>query len=307
MRERKKTHLMTTMSVAVVIAAFIGGRGAILATSPGRAATTLVPEIEGWTLSESPQTFAPDSLYEYIDGAAESYLGYDFKELAVAQYQKPGTEASLTIEIYDMGTPLNAFGIYSVERYPENRLVVVGAQGYLEDEVLNFYVGGYYVKLVCFNAGKETPAVLENAARKVAMKAGAAGSLPPLLSVFPQDGLVANSEKYIRKNVLGFDFLRNGYLASYKVLSMEFDAFVIEADKGQDPGELVKRLLDFFARDKQSVETFALGTRVTNRYSQRMEIAVAGRFLCGVNRVSSGSEKPAEQCLERLAGAVKTR
>jgi hypothetical protein len=55
------------------------------------------------------------------------------------------------------------------------------------------------------------------------------------------------------------------------------------------------------------VETVPLGYRITNKYSQRMEIAVAGRFLCGVNRVPSGSEKAAEHCLEQLAGAVKTR
>jgi hypothetical protein len=307
MSHRTKPRLSAIPILAAGLALLFAQPSTASGGPAGPAAASLVPEIEGWSFSEAPQVFAPDNLYEYIDGAAESYLAYDFRELAVAQYQKTGSDASMTIEIYDMGSPLNAFGIYSVERYPENKIVSVGAQGYVEDEVLNFYVGGYYVKIVCFNTGDETASVLEKAAGKVAAKAGPAGSLPALLSVFPAEGLVAHSEKYIRKNVLGFDFFRNGYVASYKNGPAEFDAFVIEADKGQEPGELVKKLLEFFARDKQTVETIPLGYRIRNKYSQQMEIAVAGRFVCGVNRVPAGSEVSGEACLGRLVQALKTR
>ena len=298
---------LAAIAILTGIAVFPAGPGAVFGDAGDRPVVSLVPRIEGWTLSEDPQVFAPDSLYEYINGAAESYLAYEFRELAVAQFQKEGTEASMTVEIYDMRNPLNAFGIYSVERYPENRIVAVGTQGYAEDEVLNFFSGGYYVKLVCFNAGNETASVLEKTARLVAGQAGPQAGMPALLSVFPSGGLVPNSEKYIRKNVLGFDFLRNGYLASYKAPAGEFDAFIIEPEKGQDPGELVKRLLDFFSRDNQSVEAVPLGHRIRNKYSQQMEVGVAGRYICGVSRVPVDSDKAGAACFERLVSALEAR
>ena len=267
----------------------------------------LVPEIEGWKLSEKVQSYFPEDLYEYIDGAAESYLGYDFKELAVAQFQKTGTEASVTLEIYDMGNGTNAFGIFSVERFPENKVVDVGNLGYIEGEVLNFIVGNEYIKIMSFDSGDATPAVLDAFARKVAGMAGEKGALPLLLSVFPRDGIIANSEKYVLRNFMGFEFLRNGYMASYKAGQSEFECFFIEADKGRDPDVLLKHLLDFYAKDGQPVADIPLGHHVRNKYGQNLYVGIAGRFLCGVNRLPDGSGTIGDRYLRILAESLKGR
>jgi len=267
----------------------------------------LVPEMEGWKLSEKLQSFFPEDLYEYIDGAAESYLGYDFKELVVAQFQKAGTGASVTLEIYDMGNGTNAFGIFSAERFPENKAVDVGTLGYVEGEVLNFVAGKEYIKIMSFESGEGTLAVLDAFARKVAGKAGEKGALPPLLSVFPRDGIIANSEKYILRNVMGFEFLRNGYMASYKLDGSEFECFFIEADKGRDPAALLKQLLDFFAKDGQPAGDIPLGHHVRNKYGQNLYIGVAGRFLCGVNRLPDGAGTIGDRYLRSLAESLKGR
>jgi hypothetical protein len=267
----------------------------------------LVPEMEGWKLSEKLQSFFPEDLYEYIDGAAESYLGYDFKELVVAQFQKAGTGASVTLEIYDMGNGTNAFGIFSAERFPENKAVDVGTLGYVEGEVLNFVAGKGYIKIMSFESGEGTLAVLDAFARKVAGKAGEKGALPPLLSVFPRDGIIANSEKYILRNVMGFEFLRNGYMASYKLDGSEFECFFIEADKGRDPAALLKQLLDFYAKDGHPAGDIPLGHHVRNKYGQNLYIGVAGRFLCGVNRLPDGAGTIGDRYLRSLAESLKGR
>ena len=120
----------------------------------------LVPQLAAWTLSEAPRSYFPDNLFEYIDGAAESYLSYDFRELLVADLEKKGTDATLTLEIYDMGLPLNAFGIFAAERYPENKVVALGDLGYLEGEALNFLSGRFYVKMLAFGLGEATESTL---------------------------------------------------------------------------------------------------------------------------------------------------
>ena len=104
-------------------------------TAPEKPAdlAALLPSLEGWSLSEAVQNFLPDTLFEYIDGAAESYLAYNFQGLVVGQYKKDGAPSQeLTVEIYDLGSPRNAFGIYSMERYPESQFLQLGVQGYKE-------------------------------------------------------------------------------------------------------------------------------------------------------------------------------
>ncbi|TRZ85195.1 hypothetical protein D4R89_12700 [bacterium] len=304
MKTRGKKHTRIALGLAGL--AFILGMAwtGTPQKTGGPALLGLVPEIEGWKLSEKPQSFFPDNLYEYIDGAAESYIGYDFKELIVAQFQKAGTTASVTLEIYDMGNGTNAFGIFSAERFPENKVVDVGTLGYIEGEVLNFIVGKDYVKILSFDGGAGTPAVLDAFARKVSEKTGEKGTLPPLLSVFPREGIIANSEKYILRNVMGFEFLRNGYMASYKLEGTEFECFLIKADEGRDPAVLLKQLLEFYTEDRQPAEDISLGHHVRNKYGQNLYIGVSGTFLCGVNRLPDGAGKIGNRYLKSLAESL---
>lgn len=265
----------------------------------------LLPEIASWELSEKPQAFFPDTLYEYIDGAAESYLAYDFRELLVAQYQKAGSDASLTLEIYDMGLPKNAFGIFGAERYPDNRTVAVGVQGYIEDEVLNFFGGRIYVKLLCFGAGAETEAVLERFARAVAANAGDEEGFPPLLAVFPRDGLIANSEKYILRNFMGYEFLHGGYLADYEKDGKKYSCFLIEGDGEADAETMMSRYTAVFSKDDTPFRSRGAGLHSINRYGEHVYLGRIGSFLYGVMRVPEGMEGVAERSFQALGEALK--
>ena len=37
--------------------------------------------VAGWKRTKAPQVFGPDNLWEFIDGAAETYLTFGFQEL----------------------------------------------------------------------------------------------------------------------------------------------------------------------------------------------------------------------------------
>ena len=112
------------------------------------------PEVSGWKQSGEIQTFTPQTLYEYINGAADLYLMYDFEELKVAEYLNE-KKASVTVDVYRHKTPTHAFGIYSQERLPNANFLDIGAQGYIEQNILNFLIGPYYVKINSFNTGAE--------------------------------------------------------------------------------------------------------------------------------------------------------
>src|SRR5512139_1591285 len=100
--------------------------------------------------------FYGENLFEYIDGGAEVYHHYQFAGLVHQKYRVG--EVELTVDIYDMGGAVNAFGIYSVERAPGYNYVPIGAEGYLNDLVLNFLQGPCYVKLLAAGKSARTSA-----------------------------------------------------------------------------------------------------------------------------------------------------
>ncbi|MCJ7785613.1 MAG: hypothetical protein MUP41_16905, partial [Desulfobacterales bacterium] len=193
--------------------------------------TFTFPEVTGWRQSGEIQTFIPKTLFEYINGAADLYLAYDFQELKVAEYLNE-KKASVTIEVYRHRTSIHAFGVYSQERLSDASFLNIGAQGYIEANVLNFVAGPYYVKINSFNTGPDDREILIYSANKVSENLGEKGTLPSILSSFPEEGKKKNSEKFINKNFLGYSFLHSAFNADYSLSGKEFKLFVIEpADK----------------------------------------------------------------------------
>lgn len=264
----------------------------------------LVPRLDGWAPTEAVRSYFPDDLFEYIDGAAESYLSYDFRELAVADFERTGTDATLTLEIYDMGAAVNAFGIFGAERYPDNAAVAVGELGYFEGEALNFLAGRFYVKMLAFGLGEGTEAFLRQAGLKIAAKIKTAGGLPALVLAFPKEGQVARSEKYIKKNFMGYEFLRDGYVCSYRAGEREIEGFFIDGRSEQEAEEMRAKLVEAAAADGQAPEAVPLGVRVRNRFGQALFVGRVGAVLCGAMRVPAGLEEAGQALLRSLTAAL---
>jgi hypothetical protein len=265
----------------------------------------LLPKLPGWSLSEAPRTFSPGTLFEYINGAAENYLSYGFRELTVGDFKKDGESASLTVEVYDMGDDTRAFGIYSSERYPDSRFVDIGNQGYIEEGTLNYIVGGYYVKLLCFDCGQSGGEVLMSAARQIEAKVPTKGRLPSVLSLFPREGLVDNSEKLVLQNVLGFSFLHHGYLADYRAQGQEFELFIIQGSGPQDARDMLATYLDSQRKAGQPAQAKPFGYQIKDRYSDNIYLALSGDKILGVMRIKDAAEALGKEYLRLLARSVE--
>ncbi|MCR4396743.1 MAG: hypothetical protein NUW07_08445 [Candidatus Saccharicenans sp.] len=268
---------------------------------------SLLPRLEGWQFQEEPQFFSPGTLFEYIDGASEAYLSYDFQELVVAQYQKNGTETVITLEIYDMGSPLNAFGIFSSERYPDNPDLNLGNAGYLEEEVLNFISGRFYIKLLCYNGGEETADYLKQFARLVEAGIKDKGKLLEVFRFFPPEGRVKNSEKYIKKNFLGFDFLNHGYIVLYRHNQVEYEGLVIDCGSPAEAGARLQKLVDFYAGEKSPFLKEGSRYHQKNAYGQHVLLGQAGGYLYGFSRVPEDLLPLAVKQFDRLGQALAGR
>lgn len=247
--------------------------------------TSLLPaSISGWQRQEAPARYTPQTLYNYIDGQAEGFLAYGFRELAAARYAKGGS-GFITVDAYLMGNPLDAFGLYAGERYPGARLVQVGMQGYLTPEMLAFWKGSYFVRVSAVQAGKNVEPLLVAFGRTVASKLPAAGaSALQLLRRLPAKGKVPNSERYFRQGVMGQKFLRNGVTAVYRIDGHQATAFILAAGT---PKEAARQLALLRRSERQSGETTAplargsAGFQARDRYHGRVAAGIRGRFVAG--------------------------
>lgn len=303
MRISKPKELLKLFLSFVLFFSFLNAKGALLEEESVSSLHFLLPDVVTWKIPEAPQDYFPEILFEYINGAAEIYLSYDFKELTVGQYEKGDSNASLIIEIYDMGNEKNSFGIYSAERFPDSQFISLGNQGYLEEETLNFIVGKYYIKLLCFDSGEDSADSLKLFSQEVVKRVKDKGTLPPALAFFPKQGLVRNSEKFILRNFMGYSFLHSGYLANYKLEDLEFDCFLIEGENADDAQNMLKKYLG--KKGKQSVEEISAGFRIKDRYYHNIYLARVENYLCGVMKIKDESLEVGDKYFGMLIESLK--
>jgi hypothetical protein len=244
------------------------------------------PEIAGWRQSVEVQTFTPKTLYEYINGAADLYLMYDFQELKVAEYQND-KKASITVEVYRHQTPTHAFGIYSQERLPSANFIEIGAQGYVENNVFNFLTGPFYVKISRYNTGAEDQGVLLAFAKTVSENLGEKGAPPSILTTFPAEGKIKNSEKFIAQNFLGYSFFYSAFTADYELSDKKFKLFIIE---GTDNNECKTMIEKYLQSIKSPGKEVAEGRYIfSDPYHGEIELHWKGRHLWGILNVNDQS------------------
>jgi len=244
------------------------------------------PEVSGWKQSGEIQTFTPKTLYEYINGAADLYLMYDFEKLKMAEYVNE-KKASVTVDVYHHKTPTHAFGIYSQERLPNANFLDIGAQGYIEQNILNFLIGPYYVKINSFNTGAKDKEILLTFAKKVAENLGEKGTFPSILTTFPAEGKVKNSEKFVAKDFLGYSFLYLAFSADYELSDKKFKLFIIE---GADKNECKTMIEKYLQSIKSPRKEVAEGRYIfSDPHHGEIELHWKGRHLWGILNVNDQS------------------
>jgi len=78
-------------------------------------AKTILPKTVGvWTSPDAPRIVNAETIFDYIDGAGELYLGYRFDHLEVYEY-KAQSQKDILVELYFFETSDDAFGLLSLD------------------------------------------------------------------------------------------------------------------------------------------------------------------------------------------------
>ena len=242
-------------------------------------ADNLFPEYKGLILSKEIKSFEPGTLWDYINGAADSYLSYEFQHLDVGEYHQ-SEENYIKVELYRHKNAIEAFGIYSIERSPDFEFIEIGAQGYQVDNVLNFVCDNYYVKMEARGDHTVMNPHLSTLAILIMESIDKNSEFPLIIELFPEEGLIGNSELYISKSFLGYDFLNSAFTADYLVDNREFQLFIID---GKDHSSCKKMLSEYLEFCKHQVSPLDEGKFIfEDPYNGPIRIIWKNSYLYGV-------------------------
>ena len=186
-----------------------------------------IPDLRGFKKTTSFPVYLTDNLWDYLNGAATTYLEYGFVNLHIAEFKKG--KNIIKLEIYRHSDNNMAFGIYSTERSPSFKYVNMGSQGYIDAGAINFFKGSFYVKIRTFSKNERILKSAELLAHEVDDLIQGSTKMPPALSLFPANGKKINQETYINESVLGHKFLTNAFKADYESGNETFSIFILES------------------------------------------------------------------------------
>jgi len=255
--------------------------------------TTIFPDMDGWTKKGNPAVYTPDNLFEYIDGAAEVFLSYDFQQLATLTDENT-QKSSIAVDVYRHSNTRNGFGIYTQEKPTEGNFLDIGTQGYYEKGVLNFLKGPYYVKIAGFDLGDKDREVLTSTARAISENLGDAVNFPPVVSCFPGEGKKSNSEKYINLDFLGHTFLHSAFIADYVRNGQDYQLFILETGDPAAGDEVIAKYNEFLQKKGMKMEEINGIYRFQDPYYQSkgaMNLKKNKKYLWGLFCADSAAAK----------------
>lgn len=193
-----------------------------------------------WKESGETKIFTGITLSDYINGGAEAYLAYGFQEVAVRNFEN-ASGARLTVEIYEMSKPENAFGIFSTD--PTGKHLPIGADASYGSGLLRFWKGRFFVRIVCYPADETIEKIITEIGEKVAASIEGESRRPELfLSLVPETGVEPNSICYFHRqtSLNNIRFLTDENLLH---LGDEVDAITWEERAPAGASELLRQMV----------------------------------------------------------------
>jgi Family of unknown function (DUF6599) len=231
-------------------------------------------KIGKWEISSEPRYFGPENLYDLINGGAEIYVDFGLKEMVTVDYQsRENQDMTITVEIYDQGSPLGAFG--RLARFLDSRTDPsnigdglpsgIDARGLFGGSDAIFYQDRFLVRLTLLDqSATATLDSMKNTGRNVIPQFATAVSsrLPENkqlmeFGAFPDENRIGRSETWETQKLAGIQGLGAGYAARYLKGDKKWKMFVTVALDDKSAAEaLVKEQKETAPDSRTELRTF---------------------------------------------------
>jgi hypothetical protein len=180
---------------------------ALLALMPGP------DDLPGFETGLAPEVYARDELSDLINGEVEAFYPHGVGDTVSAMLKRGTTRVQVTI--FDMTTPLGAYGVFSTHRPPTPDRVGIGTDSFADNVSLVFYKGRYYTDLTVMGRRDDGPEVLHLIGEAIAGRIEAEDAVPPELALFPEDGRAPDSDQYVPRGYLGLEEIPDAFVMGY--------------------------------------------------------------------------------------------
>ena len=202
-------------AVLVATAAAPEAAKPVSSPSPGKTPTTMPPELAALS---APETFAPDDLFNKIDGKADLYLTAGFVQLHCQRFAlKAANDVWMEWFVYDMGALPQAFSVFSLQRRSEAQALDLTEFAYQTQNALFFVSGRYYIEAVTAMPTEPMMAAMRAMARQFVAAHPPGVAVIPELKLFPPENLEAGSQGLQVADAFGFDRFTNVFTAKYRL------------------------------------------------------------------------------------------
>src|SRR3954454_20405435 len=180
-----------------------------------RALEGLTPE--GFAMKGPVERYTEANLYEKIDGRSELFQSYGVTGMAFATFSRADDPAKfIDVFLYDMTTPLGAFGVCSVERSPGSKPIATGDGGHRTGADLFFRKGRYYASILTSGPDEESRKAASTLADALANRLKGEASELWGLAMLPARNRIDDTVQYLMVDALGLDFLTDAFKAQYR-------------------------------------------------------------------------------------------
>jgi len=219
--------LPVTVVLGLVLAVGCAGKGAEedtmfpglgLARAP-RPVTVLPPdEPEGWeeAIPDHPiKLYVRENLYLYLGQKADRYNAYGLRRLAHGIY-RPNLlgKPTVTVDAYYMDLSLHAYGLFSVERNREDKIVEIGGGGHLGEKECVFWKGNHFIRVKLIEEIENGEEVLKAFAERTERNILGPTTVPEL-GLFPAENRTPAGDTYVVDDLMGYEFLGRGFTVEY--------------------------------------------------------------------------------------------
>jgi Family of unknown function (DUF6599) len=209
-------------SLLATLTLFLGG-GAV-----GGFSAKIPKRVGAWTATGEDRIYDRNTLYDYMDGGAEVYLAFDYRDVWTRRYADPGGR-ELTLDIYDMGSSAEAFGIFSCDR--EDPAAGIGQDSEYGFGLLRLRQGRYFVAVTATSEDEAVGKATLELGREVVRHLGPPGPGPDMLAFLPAAGVRADRTSYFHSSI---NLNNRFFVSSENILQLDrsTDCVFAEVDAG---------------------------------------------------------------------------
>lgn len=186
----------------------------------------LIPPTIGPYVSEADQTFDAESIFDYIDGAGEVYRSYNMRFLVARRFHKDG-KPDIVVDLFDMGSPEDAFGVFTHDLDGEDAGVGQGSN--YKAGLLSFWKDRYFGSVYAEEETAETKGLVLELGRRIAVAIPNRGEKPVLVRFLPPAGLDVGRVRFFHNySVLNYHY----FVADTNILLLDQKTDAVLADYG---------------------------------------------------------------------------